>query len=309
MSATTIKIAYCGEAVDTGKMDINLLAPALLSLSNLIQESNRILCDGETKTNVYVQADFELGSFEINIEVVQTVVAQLQNLFGNRISLADVLSALGIYSWSDAGVVAGGLIGFYKWLKGRTIEKVKKHDESHFAVKLLDGEETIVSVPVIKLYQSVVIQEKLDKTLAPLETSGIDRFEVRNPETKTVTTSISSKERRYFYPIEPEYMPEQTETSRVMRAYVLSAQFEDGLKWRLSDGSNKFWATIKDEDFVKAVDSGEIGFVKGVSLQIELLEKQTQDAKGKIKTEHFVTKVIEYIPRPENLVLPFDEGE
>ncbi|MCI5836222.1 MAG: hypothetical protein MR209_00015 [Veillonellaceae bacterium] len=309
MSTSTIKVAYCGDAVDSGKMDINLLAPALLALSNLIQESNKILDNQNSKVHVYVHSDFERGSFEINIEVLRTLGDQLQLVFGHGVSIDDVLSTIGIRSLADACAGITSLIAFCKWLRNRKISLLKLEDKSHYQVTSEDGDKTTVTVQVIKLYQSLEIQRKLNEMLIPLDMDGIERFEVREKFTKQTIKqtieSVNKKERGYFTPVDPELSEEEYETTRIIRAYILSAQFEEGLKWKLSDGSNKFWATILDDQFIKGVDEGEISFTNGVSLKIELLEKQTMNKKGELKVDRFVTKVLEYIPRPENLTLPF----
>lgn len=43
MSKERLHIAYCGDSVDNGSMDVNMLAPALLSIGDLVSEANNVL--------------------------------------------------------------------------------------------------------------------------------------------------------------------------------------------------------------------------------------------------------------------------
>jgi hypothetical protein len=84
--------------------------------------------------------------------------------------------------------------------------------------------------------------------------------------------------------------------------------FEEGLKWRFSDGDSKFYAAIADDAFLEQMDEGE-SFAKGDTLRIELETKQVVTQAGSIKNEHRVLKVISHVSRPQQLAFPFDNSE
>ncbi len=78
--------------------------------------------------------------------------------------------------------------------------------------------------------------------------------------------------------------------------------FEDGLKWRLSDGEARISADMKDEAFQQKVDAG-LPFRKGDILLLKLRTTQVQTANG-IKNEHVIEKVEKHIPKAEQGELP-----
>lgn len=77
-----------------------------------------------------------------------------------------------------------------------------------------------------------------------------------------------------------------------MALILVAPVFQDGNKWRFSDGGATFPAAILDEEFLSRVNNGE-RFGKGDVLQVEL--KIVQSRTGcKISVERQVLKVIEH---------------
>ncbi len=114
MSTATARIAYDGEAVREGLMDVRDLAPALLEISALCDRANDLLNGDKAKISVNVRADFKTGSFAIDLDVVQKVFEHVKELlFGQAAQDAKyILEILGI----SAG---GGVIALYKWFRGK----------------------------------------------------------------------------------------------------------------------------------------------------------------------------------------------
>jgi hypothetical protein len=95
----------------------------------------------------------------------------------------------------------------------------------------------------------------------------------------------------------PEYQQESTENSitsnREAFVKVVTAGFEEG-KWKFSDGSSKFTATIADPVFQEKLDNHQEGFYKGDVLRVILNSTQTEKVNGKIQTQHSIRKVLEH---------------
>lgn len=101
-----------------------------------------------------------------------------------------------------------------------------------------------------------------------------------------------------------DYVHETEE--QTMLAHIISLNFEQG-KWRLSDGTNAFWASIVDEGFLEKMERGDVSFTKGDMLLIEYHLKQTVKA-GKLTTEYVVSKVLEQKKAPRQIKLDFEEN-
>lgn len=87
---------------------------------------------------------------------------------------------------------------------------------------------------------------------------------------------------------------------------LVGVAFEEGLKWRLSDGDNKFYATIADDKFLSEVNSGK-PFAKGEVLEIELETTQLVTSKG-IRNEYRVLRVINHLSCRQ-ISLPFGQDD
>lgn len=122
MSQDQFQLVYDGEDVREGGMDVYDLAPALLSVGDLIRESNRFLNEDHTRVAVQVRSDFRHGSFEVSLLVDQGIIEQAkQALFGGTLVDAKGLVDFIFGHPLTVSTATGGLIGLiklYRLLKG-----------------------------------------------------------------------------------------------------------------------------------------------------------------------------------------------
>lgn len=78
--STKICIAYSGPSVDNGPMDAKTLGEVLISMSSLVNQANRLLNNDNSSIDVRVKADFQKGSFEIVLALIQTLPEQIKSL-------------------------------------------------------------------------------------------------------------------------------------------------------------------------------------------------------------------------------------
>lgn len=301
------EVAYEGPAVDEGVMDVRELAPALLALGDLVENTNQIIGDPETQVKVVVRASFEKGSFQISLELIYSITEQIRMFvqMQNASNLAEKILLL-------LGFASGGglsLIKLIKYIRGRKINNATVLDNGNVRLELPgeNGKFEYIEVhgDVIRLYRDVPVRESLYRVMSPLEKEGITGFSVRKG--KNVIERVSKDEVPYYeVPDEPE-VEQSTTSTRKVYAKLIEVAFEEGLKWRLSDGDNKFYATITDESFLHELDAGK-SFSKGDILEVELETTQTATSKG-IKNEHRVLKVINHITPPKQIPLPFDDEQ
>ncbi len=302
MSKATIQIAYDGEDVVNGTMNARELAPALLGISNLLEDANRVMNGDETTANVLIRSDFRSGSFEITLDLIQTLAKATKAMIGiiETHSAKEIAELIGVSA--GCGI---SLLKLVKWLKGRKITKATTIDNGRIRIETeQDFDSLEVSDQVIRLYRDRKVRESLNAVLHPLQRQGIDKFIVREGNNEVETINKSEKE--YFeVPLIPD--EEITESTRKAAFNVVGVFFEENLKWKLFDGDNRINASILDKGFLEQIEKGNVSFTKGDILEVELRTRQWKTTSG-LRTEHEITKVIKQHKAFDQLPLPFSES-
>ena len=274
-----ICVAYTGEAVNDGTMDVAELAPALLALSNFIGEANRVLNNDDSTIEVRVSAHFERGSFEMVFNLVRTLSQQIKLLFAGEspYSLEQILNNLGL-----ASTLSGfNLLEMWRRLKGKQPKKVEKVNENTVRV-YFEEESREVSIGVWKLFRSEKIKKHVSGVVHPLTKEGVDTVEFRDAENKNIAEKITSQEYEYFSaPAQGENLQEFVSEQQLMLK-IVNVSFERGLAWRFDDGDTKFYAKVNDENFLDLIESGRISFGSGDGI-VATVETKQQHVDGEIK--------------------------
>lgn len=306
MSKTILNIAYDGPAVKGGKMGVKELAPALLAAGELLEQANKTLNGDGAALAVNVKSDFKEGSFEIALELAQSLSDQVKLL----LAIKD-----GAYSAKQiaeiVGLVAGGglsFIAFLKWLRGRPIKKVTTLSSGNLKVETEGDYDTIeVSEETIKLYRQKPVRREASGMIEPLRKPGFEKF-VAKEKGKTVQEVTKAEEAYFDVPTIPD--EELLDVVREGAFNVVGVFFEEGLKWKLTDGETKLSALISDQRFLDDLDKGKIAFSKGDILKVKLRTRQWKTESGALRAEHEILKVIKQIkPTDQQIPLPFEGDE
>lgn len=302
MNEAKIRIAYDGEALRTGAMNVRDLAPALMALSDLFEESNKVLNDKDSAVQLRVQSDFRTGSFDVGVQIVQTWGTKLLHLFAtdDAAGLANLIGILGF----GAAATRFGLIQLLKWLRGRPIRSLEIVDDNDVRI-VIEGDQLVISRKLATIFNDVAIRRALAAMLEPLKREGVDTFQVRT-ETGGVVEQIDRLDLPFFEPPTPS--PDASQTvikNEFKQAFTLvSVAFKDGNKWRVSDGQNTINVTIEDADFLARVNNREESFTKDDTIVCTVRQEQTIASDG-LKMEYAVTEVLEHKHAPRQAALPF----
>lgn len=291
-----ITIAYAGESLQDGTIDVRDLAPALLAIGQLFEEANRVLNGDSASVQVTVKAT-DRGSFEVTLEVIQRLAKQLSTLLGPE----PLQTATALKELLGFGSAATGLLWLIKKLRGGPAKALPSAKKGHIRIEI-EGEILEISEQLGALYEQIPVRIAASKMLEPLRREGIEKFETRDDGEPVQT--IEKRELPLYEP------PTSSEAAEVLpecsweQAYtIISVTFKDENKWRLSDGSNSLNATITDRDFLRDVDEGRVSFTKGDSLQCLVVMRQSFAADGQLRTEYEVTKVLAHRKRARQIRL------
>lgn len=295
------QVVYDGEALQHNEMDVRDLAPALLAISDVLDEANKVTYGDKTKVQVNVKGTFKSGSFGFDLAVIQGGIDGLTTLFNSSQANAasNLLQLLGFI------VPSGGLIGFLLWLRNRKIKNIENVNENKTIVQVEDEEKYESNPRVIALFSNVKIRKSIQKVITePLTKEGISSFVIR----KDNEEMIVKKEEKDFFKLSeiPDELLQDQE--REVFLTVTTISFTEGHKWRFSDGNVEFYATISDGDFVNKVQQNKDGFFKDDLFKVMLREKQWISDTG-IKSDYEIIKVLEHRSGAKQIKLPFGDNE
>jgi hypothetical protein len=347
MSQSTIQLAYDGEALRTGSMDVRDLAPALLAVGVLCERSNDVLNQGRGKLSVKVRSDFKTGSFELSIDITQHLIEAARFLFSHKDQITTAKDLLTIIGLTGTGTVS--LFQLIKWLRGRKAIKTtvlesgqvriyvdnsvhidnSTHIDNSIRIDTSGSRQSPVSVEqnardkttsaeaphidvtaeVVSLYNDQEVRRAALGVVKPLEQPGIDTFEVK--EGTKVVEIIKKEDLPAFVSLSPTITHEPlSQGERKAAIVVVKPSFEDDLKWMFSDGEARFSAAMLDKLFLDRLANRYVYFTKGDVLVVRLRSTTYRTATG-IKTEHEILEVLDIIHLPTQqtlLPLPTDEA-
>ena len=293
MSTASFVVSFDGPGVVDGTIDVRDLAPALMALGKAIDAANRVINGDRVPAHINVKATGE-GSFEVDLDLVLSGWAAVKGLLlsPDGQAAAMILGLLGF-------TLREGLIGLYRWLRGRRIETARQEGS---LIVITIGDETItVPLEVLRLYQEVAVNQAIGELLDTLENDRIETISFKEHRSAPATQVLTKRDRERIVlptPVEETVIDE----TRPMALSIRSLAFQEGNKWRLYDGQNVITATISDPEFLGRVDRSEVRFAKSDVLICMVRTVQKQSSEG-LKTEHIVERVVDYRPAPQQIEL------
>jgi hypothetical protein len=285
-------LKYEGPALVDHTIDVTDLAPALLGLSELIDEANHVINSDRTSISLRIKAT-EPGCFQVEIHAAQNLTnAAVDFLSGRPVTALIALLVLLGFAQSGGKTVANSVIEIVRRLRGKPPKSVMPvQDGAEVELELPTGEKLRVARGVWEICVSRKARTAIQKIVKPLDREGIEELEVVR-EQQTITR-ITKSEAPYF--ATPEEAQEQLQVSeRITHVSIVSLWFAEEHKWKLNEGGNVFNASISDAAFIKKTLSNEESFQAGDLLKVRLRQTQFLTPSG-LKSEWEIVEVIEHL--------------
>ena len=284
-------------------MDVSHLAPALLSLSEVVKAAN-LLANGEkAAVKILINADLEQKCFEINVELALTIWEQAKGLIDDE----NLSTAKEIAEWIGITGSSVGLFQLIKWLKGKKIVSVVdvKLENGREAVHIhVEGQADPVAISKVAydLYSDMNIRSKAVEVLAPLREDGYDSVQFYKGDDVFVEFKKDDVPETDGSDL-PEVTPQNRHTSTIRTTVpIRKAAYEGTSRWTLFY-QRAIEASIEDTEWLNSFQAGQESAPPGSSLDVEMEEVYITNENGEMIRDpsYRVVKVHKVVLSPKQM--------
>lgn len=303
MASNQLNFVYQLEG-EVSEIDVFKLAPTLLSLGALIQESNRALFPDGPEISVNVKP-FREGSFIVDLSLFQASNFKqlLDFLTPHSIEqLQALLESIGLVS-GGTGATVFGAVKAIKFLRGKpaNVETIAPGQ-----VRLTTSDNKSITVDEstnILLHNSSVVNNIFRVFNDPLESqpsvTDVKTYIREKPESAmTVDRGDIPGFREYAQPsplpVSSDETTKETTHSGVFLNPKRGAFGDDPKDWSFYRGDEVITATIRDREFLQRYANGEYRLNQADLLTVDLLERQRVKGTVVLKPTYEIIRVTNY---------------
>jgi hypothetical protein len=231
----TFQVAYVGSDPNDHTIDAEALGAALVGYAQMIRVANTELNKSRAAVKLLVASDFEHKCFNINFELIQTVLDTIRSFLDDKEAVANattVLSKIGVIG-GVAGTAVASVLAYLKWKKGRAVDKVENSGANTVIVQVHGDHNTIsIDKDVYQLGENPQITAAVRAALAPVFNNDAQSIEFRKDDSALgVLTKQDVKEIEASLSAPPALeleAPKPDEAPKVVTAtlYVYSPVFD-----------------------------------------------------------------------------------
>ena len=299
MSSTSFEVAYDGDALADGTMDVRQLAPALLCVGKLIEHSNQVLNGDRATVAVHVKTGTQPGSFPVDLELVFGLAEQVSAVFGGSDvkDAQEMLALLGFLGPTADGLsIISSLLAFFKITKGRKPRVIETLEDGNVKVEIPgDDNQVTINKYVFQLGQDPQVRRDMEGIVRPLQAKGVEEFQVR--EDGEVIERVTREEAKYITATPVDEDVEVSVGEDVKWVTITRNVYEESRRFQFSDGASTFSATVDDDAFWEAVHKDDIKFSEHAQFQVRVRWRQER-SETKVSMDYLVTEVLQHMPAP-----------
>lgn len=284
------KIRYDGQQ---HQIDANVFINSLLHITTIIQEVNK-LAETDKKIEIKIKA-LEKGSFLVSLEILETVMDSLKQLF--TVENITIISLITTFK---------EFFELKKLLKENKTHTSETNGEN-VTITAANGDVIVIQNLTYHVYKnSPLANEAVAQNFETLQNDpSIEAFEITDSLENTLFKADKSDFRQMSI-LHEEGDSETKVTTEVALLSIIKISFEPNLKWEFYHRGIKISAKIKDSTFMELVDKGR-SFAKGDKLEVELKINQKFDTSVNtfVTKGYVIERIIRHIPRNEQQNIPF----
>ena len=300
MSREKVRIRYDGPALAEQSIDIDDLAPALLAIGELCKLANRRFNGDRASVKVLVNAELDQNCFELNLELIQTLLDQARSIMGNEevATAKELLEWLGILAPPSIGVL--GTYTLLKVLGNRKIasKELQVQDGKDVVQIIIEGNNNSVYIhpQTNELLKDPAVFKNVQKTLKPLTKEGYETLEFEtNDGQKEEVTKDEAKE---ILDVDFSARLDLTEHEehQIITAWirVYAPVYEETAKnWKFEFGERHETIDISETDIAaNAIERG--GALVNDTYKVRLGITQIKTSSGKFRNRYKIEEVLEF---------------
>jgi hypothetical protein len=288
---------------DIAEIDVFTLAPTLLALGALIQDSNRVLFPKGQDVGVNVKP-FREGSFVVDLTLFSPTHLQqlIEFLTPHSIEqLKVLLECIGLVETGIAGTTVGA-IQVIKWLGGKP-KKVEEISPGEFRYTARDDRSIGVKGNVHTLLSNCSVTQNIVKIYtSPLaDAPGVEqvRTYIEGHEKEAVVVKRQEVPAIRDFGSAEEFKDPTEIIKELLHPGVFlnpkrGAFGDDPKDWSFWHGDQIITATVRDKDFLARHARGDIRLNESDLLTVDLLERQKLKGTKVQKPTYEIIRVIEY---------------
>jgi hypothetical protein len=301
---------------DVKEVDIFKLAPTLLALGELIQQSNRELNPDGPEIAVNVKP-FREGSFVVDMTLFQgSNLRTLLDIFTPHSieQLESLLKVIGMIVTGGTAMTVGAVQAL-KFLRGRP-RSAQEVTPGQFRLTTVDDRSITVDRSTHVLLQNSSIVNNIVRVYSdPLD----DQPDIQDVKTylkgdeQTAVTVVRSDVAGLREYVNPSTIPE--DEKETVREIVVNGVFlnpkrgafgDDPKDWSFYRGEDIITATIKDKTFLNDYAQGKYRLNQSDLLTVDLLERQKVKGTRVQKPTYEIVKVTDYKQGASQPLLPLE---